>query len=111
MGKKLKFYELARVIRSKNAGPFKLTLDIFFDNVHIYQAIKQSKLLNKSLIARLYKTSKSMVEGIYFVDTALGIKITLQKPVASDDINTTDVYGAQQHAPLLELEIDEDWLK
>lgn len=46
-----------------------------------------------------------MVEGVYFVDSVLGVKITMVKEVPSDDVRTSDVYGAQQHGPLIDLDI------
>jgi hypothetical protein len=36
---------------------------------------------------------------------ALAIKIVMDRVVASGDIGDRDVYGAQQHAPLLDLEL------
>jgi hypothetical protein len=35
----------------------------------------------------------------------MGIKISILKPVPSDEIDYSDVYGCQQHVPLLDLEI------
>jgi len=37
---------------------------------------------------------------------AKAIKATIERPIASGDLGETDVYGAQQHAPLLSLEFD-----
>lgn len=106
MNGKIKLGDVVKVLRSKNAGPFKLVVDIFFNDREIYERIKNSGIINKKLVAKSYGISESMVEGIYFVDTVLGIKITMLKKVASDDTFTTDVYGAQQHVPMLEMEID-----
>jgi hypothetical protein len=103
---KIKLRDVVKVLRSKNAGPFKLVIDIFFKERETYEKVKSSGVINKKLVAKNYRISESMVEGIYFVDTVLGVKITMLKKVASDDISATDVYGAQQHAPMLEVEID-----
>jgi len=99
----VRLYDVAEVIRTKNAGPFKLAIDIFMSNREYYEKLK--KMLTKELIARLYNVSEKQVEGIYFVDEIMGIKITLIKTIPSDDIRNTDVYGAQQHGPLINLEI------
>ncbi|HKL56968.1 MAG TPA: DUF4387 family protein [Sphaerochaeta sp.] len=40
---------------------------------------------------------------MYFFDAALGIKITYHRSVSSGTCGDSDVYGAQQHAPLMEL--------
>jgi hypothetical protein len=103
--------DVAAVIRSKNASPFKLTVDIFFNNKESYLAFKESKILTKDLIARLYGISPAKVETIFYLDEALGAKVSFIKPVASDELGSTDVYGAQQHAPLLDLIIPETGTK
>ena len=95
----------ATVIRSKNASPFKVTLDIFFDNSSKFKKVKESGVLSIQNIARLYGIATENVDGIYFVDQALGIKITLIKEFPSDHFLSRDCYGAQQHLPLLKIEI------
>jgi hypothetical protein len=102
-----KLDSLASVIRSKNASPFKVTLDIFFDEQSKFKKVKDSGILTKKHIAELYGIPDELVEGIYFVDQALGIKITLIKEYPSDHFLSRDCYGAQQHLPLLKIEIPE----
>ena len=106
-GKKTKLYELATVLRSKNAGPFVTTFDLFFDDKKLYQRVKNSGVINQALISRLYKISEHEVEGIFFVDLVKGIKITINKPanMASGDSQCRDLFGAQQHPPLMDVEI------
>ena len=100
-----KLKEVASVIRSKSAGPFKLTLDIFFDKKEDYIAFKESKVLTRPLVAKLYGIRPEEVETIFYLDEALGVKVSLVKPVASDEVASTDIYGAQQHAPLLDIKL------
>ena len=38
----MKLYELAHVLRSKNSGPFAVTLDILFDDPAVYERVKRS---------------------------------------------------------------------
>ncbi|EOY6325328.1 DUF4387 family protein, partial [Escherichia coli] len=45
---------LAQVIRSKNAGPYELVLDILFKTKENYERVKSSGQLTPELIARLY---------------------------------------------------------
>jgi hypothetical protein len=97
--------ELAKVIRSKNASPFLTTLDIFFKDNASYERVKKSGIISKKYIARLYNISEKDVVGIYYYGAASGMKITIIKPEASGDIKCPDVYGAQQHVPLLKIEI------
>ncbi len=103
----MKLQELATVLRSKSAGPFKNTIDIFFDEDGPYKRVKASGALTKESVAKLYDITPDEVLGIYFVDAAKGIKITLPKPlnVASGDPECRDIYGAQYYIPLLDVDI------
>ncbi len=97
--------DIASVIRSKNAGPYEITLDIFFHDERDYGRVRESGIFTKKLIAGLYRTSPGKVKNIIFFTPALALKITLEREIVSGGIGDTDVYGAQQHGPLLELEI------
>jgi hypothetical protein len=103
----MRLCELATVLRSKNAGPFRTTFDLFFDSDEAYQKVKDSGVLTEELIAKLYDMSPQDVYGIFFVDTARGIKITIPKPVdmASGAPRCRDLFGAQQHIALTDIEI------
>ena len=103
--KEYKLYELATVIRSKNSGPFQITLDVLFDDVEIYRKIKESGIISKERIAALYRMEESRIQQIVFFDTALGFKITYDRSISSGTCGDRDVYGAQQHAPLAEMKI------
>lgn len=100
-----KLAKLARVLRSKNAGPLFLTIDIMFDKKEIYQSVIRSGRLNQKLISRLYHIDEEKVAIINY-PAAYSIKVTIPRKVISGDIGDTDIYGAQQHAPLLDLEIE-----
>lgn len=103
--KKVPITEIASVIRSKNAGPFELTLDIMFKKEEDYLTIKDNRFLTRELIADTYGILPVNITNIVYFDPAWAVKITMIRPVASGAIGDTDVYGAQQHAPLLGLRI------
>ncbi len=104
---KTRLHELATVLRSKNAGPFLTTFDLFFDDKKLYQRVKNSGVLSRALISKLYKLNEQEVEGIFFVDSVKGIKITIAKPanMTSGDAQCRDLFGAQQHSLLMDIEI------
>ncbi|HAF85415.1 MAG TPA: DUF4387 domain-containing protein [Sphaerochaeta sp.] len=95
--------DLAQMLRSKNSGPFLITLDVFFSEEAIYRRVVDSGSVSEENILKLYHLKASELCGIYFFDAALGIKITYRRPVSSGTCGDSDVYGAQQHAPLMEL--------
>lgn len=96
---------LARVIRSKNATPFLLTLDIFFETSESYNRVKESKALSKEKIAELYHVPVAYVKDIFLIDSVLAVKIVLLKKTPSGDPGFVDVYAMQQNIPLMDIEI------
>ncbi|GAB6157502.1 DUF4387 domain-containing protein [Desulfotomaculum varum] len=104
----IKLQEIASVIRSKNSGPYELTLDVIFKDKPSFDLACRSGVINKTTIARLYGISEADVIGIVEFPPAYAVKATIVRPYPSGALGETDVYGAQQHAPLLELTIDTD---
>lgn len=101
-----KLTDLAGVIRSKNSGPYELTLDIIFNTFEDFEKVRQGGFINEALIASLYGLTPDQVVGVIDFAPAKAIKATIKRPLCSGDLGETDVYGAQQHAPLLGLEFD-----
>jgi hypothetical protein len=96
---------LAKVIRSKNAGPFELTFDIMFDDAAVYERVKRSGVINAKRIAEAYRVRVDDVLVCRPYDPAVAFKITIRRPVSSGDIEDRDVYGCQQHVPLTQIEV------
>ena len=105
MVRKVMLGQLAKYLRSKNAGPFKLTLDVFFNNYKDYLKVKESGIINKSLISKIYMLEDQDNILITEFNQAAAIKITFQRPIPSGNVGDSDIYGAQQHVPLYEIEI------
>ncbi|MGG3279833.1 DUF4387 domain-containing protein [Paenibacillus solani] len=98
--------DLAKVLRSKNSGPFEITLDVLFDSKQKYDRVKKSGLITKRTICELYQIKEEQIHHLVFFDQALGFKITMSREISSGNVGDRDVYGAQQHAPLMKLSID-----
>ncbi|MDI3548187.1 MAG: hypothetical protein PWR10_1839 [Halanaerobiales bacterium] len=93
--------ELLDVIRSKNAGPFELTFDLIFKDWAGYREVKEAGIINKELISSLYQIPEEDIISIIYFDPARAIKITIVRPRSAGAVGERDVYGAQQHAPLM----------
>ena len=93
--------DVASVIRSKNAGPFELTLDILLKDDETFELLRKANVINPSSIAKLYRIPESDVIGIVYFPNARAIKATIVRPCASGALQERDVYGAQQHGPLV----------
>lgn len=97
--------DIASVIRSKNSGPYELTFDIIFKDVEMYKRIKEAKAINNKLFAALYEIKESDIISLVYFDPAKAVKITIVRPIPSGALGETDVYGAQQHAPLMKMKL------
>ena len=95
---------LARLIRSKNAGPFTLTFDIMFDDEATYLRVRDSGVLTREKIASLYGLSAEQVQ-FFNCDHALAIKASIPRPITQGDVADSDGHGGQQYALLMDIEI------
>lgn len=97
--------DIAKVVRSKNSGPFELTLDIMFDNIESYQRVKDANILTNDVIRKLYRVQEEdIITNMYF-DPAMAWKCTLKRPWAQGSVGERDTLGTQQHPPLLSLRV------
>ena len=80
-----KLSEVTKLVRSKNAGPFVLTFDIMFDDPETYQRVRDSRVINKGLVARLYGQPEEEVL-LFDCDNALAIKFSIPRPVFSSPL-------------------------
>ena len=94
---------VAQIIRSKNSGPFELTLDILFDNRATYDRVVRSNVLNRETIKELYKLKDEDIVVLMFFEPALAWKCTFVRPWAQGSVGERDTFGTQQHAPLLNI--------
>lgn len=94
--------DVASVIRSKNSGPYELTFDVIFKDFEMYHKVKAANAINEPTFASLYSIPESDIIKLVYFDPAKAVKITIVRPIPSGALGETDVYGAQQHSPLLE---------
>jgi hypothetical protein len=96
--------KLASLIRSKNAGPFELTIDIMFNDAAKYERVKRSGAVTREVIAAVYGVEPGSVR-FFLADNALAIKASIPRPIVQGDVGDTDGHGGQQYAPLMSIEI------
>lgn len=100
--------DLARVVRSKNAGPFEVTLDLIFPDRETYERVKRTGYFTRERVAALYRVAPEHVYDLVFFDPAFALKLTLARQQAQGSVGERDTYAAQQHAPLLDVELPWD---
>lgn len=100
---------LASVLRSKNAGPYEITLDILFRTQDEYALVKSEPgFLTAALVARLYGLDEDDVVWAGFFDQARAWKATIPRLFAgkvkpNGGFMEGDVHGSQKYAPLSEV--------
>ena len=97
--------DIAKVVRSKNSGPFELTFDVMFDDARLYQQVKASGDVTRESLGALYGVAGADITNFQFFDPALAFKLTIRRPAAQGSVGETDTFGAQQHAPILALQV------
>lgn len=104
----IRLIDVAEVIRSKNSGPYELTFDILFKEWTMFETFCRRNLMTKEVIADLYRIPVDKVINLVHFKPAKALKFTIERPIPSGALGDTDIYGAQQHAPLLGLEFDDE---
>lgn len=102
---------LAKMLRSKNSGPYEITLDVLFDDPAVYAKVKASGVLTPETVAALYGLKVDQLVYCDFFEPALAFKATLPrmrhgKPTASGGYMENDVHGSQKYKPLMNVAID-----
>ena len=90
-----------RLVRSKDAGPFVLTTDLFCHDAAAYARAVDAGLLDVGFWAAAYDQDPAMVE-VHPVEAIHAIKVSFPRPVASGDLTDTDITGGQQYARVVE---------
>jgi len=94
--------QIASKIRSKNAGPFWITIDIFFDKADAYRKVK--KILNIGFVSEYLHLPQKSIKR-FELDSLQVIKISIQRPVIQGSQFDRDLHGAQLANLFSELEI------
>lgn len=97
--------DLADIVRSKNAGPYRITFDILFRDKSRYEAVRATGAINPDAVALAYGIAVSQISSFFEIDMANAIKITIKRPRAQGSAGDGDMYGCQHHVPLMDLAV------
>lgn len=100
-----KLVDIAKTIRSKNAGVDKITFDVIFSTRQDYVRVRNSGALSRSRVAALYGIAEERISDFVEFDPGLAIKFTIYRLRPSGSPGDPDIFGAQQYAPLMGVEI------
>jgi hypothetical protein len=100
-----KLAEIAKTIRSKNAGVDKYTFDVIFPDRASYEHVRDSGALSRAAVCRIFAIDESRITDHVAFEPALAIKFTISRRVPSGSPGDADVFGSQQYGPLLGVEV------
>ena len=90
------------LVRSKDAGPFMLTIDFFFVDADSYRAFMDAAVFSAERIGALYGVDPAIVQT-YDLPDINALKVSFPRPVISGDFGDTDITGGQQYALVIDM--------
>lgn len=97
--------EVAQYVRSKAAGPFWVTIDIFCPDRASFDRVRQARSLSPSAIATLYGVSANSVRA-FEVPSLLVMKISFPRREPQGSVRDSDSHAGQFFVPLLDVSVD-----
>ncbi len=94
--------DVCRHVRSKNAGPFWVTIDLFFDGTDNYLKYCDSEALQAQAIASLYGADPALVKRAS-VDSLNVLKISYPRVTPQGGVVERDMHSGQQFVRLLDV--------
>jgi hypothetical protein len=94
--------DYALEIRSKNAGPFWVTMEAFMKDANGYTIA--ADLITETTIANLYAIPAEDVL-IFRIPALNVVKISFPRSVSQASLRDRDIHGGQHHVPLARLAV------
>ncbi|MEI7056575.1 DUF4387 domain-containing protein [Nocardioides sp. CCNWLW239] len=94
--------DLAIEVRSKNAGPFWITMELFMQDDDGYRIAADETYLNEDIVAELYRVDPASVQ-LFRIPSLNVVKISYPRPVSQGSLRDRDVHAGQHHVPLAQL--------
>ncbi|UMG94086.1 DUF4387 family protein [Nocardioides sp. TF02-7] len=86
-------------MRSKNAGPFWVTMELFMRDADGYRIVADEAFLDEQVVADLYRVDADTVR-IYRIPSLNVVKISFPRPVSQGSLRDRDMHAGQHHVPL-----------
>ena len=100
-----KLSEIAKTIRSKNAGVDNITFDVIFPDRASYERVRQSGVLSRAAVCRIFGVEPTQISDHVEFDPATAIKFTIYRRMPSGSPGDADIFGSQQYGPLLDINV------
>jgi uncharacterized protein DUF4387 len=96
------FADLALEVRSKNAGPFWVTMELFMRDAAGYALAADPEILNEDVVATLYEVRAEDVR-FFRIPSLNVVKISFPRPIPQGSLRDRDIHAGQHHVPLAAL--------
>jgi len=96
--------ELAKYIRSKGAGPFWVTIDIFCEDEKSYEMIKNSNNISAGYISETYNVPEENVKTFY-LDNLRVVKFSYPRPKIQGSKYENDMHSGQQYVLIADADV------
>jgi hypothetical protein len=96
--------DLARYVRSKNAGPFWVSIEVFCETQEAYETIKNSKNITPKKVSDLYHVDESKIK-VFYMDELKVIKFSFPRPKPQGHKYENDMHAGQQYIFLADTEV------
>lgn len=96
--------DLALEVRSKNAGPFWITMELFMRDDAGYDVVADESFLNERVIAELYRVDHKTIQ-IFRIPSLNVVKVSFPRPVPQGSLRDRDMHAGQHHVPLALLRV------
>lgn len=101
-----KVSDVCRHVRSKNAGPFWITMDLSFTDAAAFDRYAGACALQPEAIAALYGVEPAQVTCFLVQDLSV-LKISYPRQRPQGGAIERDMHGGQQYIRLLDVELDQ----
>ena len=91
-------------VRSKNAGPFWVTFDLFFNSHENYLRYRDNEALSGNSFASLYGARADLVKRVP-VDSLQMVKISYPRPHPQGWLHERDMHSGQLYVRLLDVSL------
>jgi hypothetical protein len=96
--------DVCRNVRSKNAGPFWITVDLFFASPEAYARHADDPAIGRDAVAALYGVDPALVKR-FKVDSLNVVKLSYPRLQPQGGAHERDMHGGQQYVAMLDLEL------
>jgi hypothetical protein len=94
-------------VRSKNAGPFWITVDLFFADEPAYRRYRDDPTIGAEAFAALYGVDAALVKR-FALERLNVVKVSYPRPQPQGGVVERDMQAGQQFAILLDVELSAD---